>query len=239
MELPYNTTISRDLLKHGGQFEDPVAQWSVKRRWVAEAFEALERAGYTIGSAYTAVKDPAKARFLYRDRLWQGADMVGLGVASFGHINGVHVQNVDTWETYSAAIDRGEIPLGRAYRPTAEERMIREFVLQLKTRLGSPRATSRASTGVNVLRALSRSAGVARGRRPPRVGRRRTSSRSRGTRCCASTRSCRGSFSRSTRGFDIRRSSRAQGSGGQGTRAEPNVRASPAFAWDLKALLMP
>jgi oxygen-independent coproporphyrinogen-3 oxidase len=132
MELPYNTTISKDLLKHGGQFDEPVAQWSVKRRWVAQAFEALERAGYTVGSAYTAVKDPSTTKFLYRDRLWQGADMVGLGVASFGHVNGVHVQNVDTWEKYSAALERGEIPLGRAYRPTAEERMIREFVLQLK-----------------------------------------------------------------------------------------------------------
>jgi oxygen-independent coproporphyrinogen-3 oxidase len=115
MELPYNTTISKDLLKHGGQFADPVAAWAVKRRWVREAFEALER-----------------ARFLYRDRLWQGADMVGLGVASFGHINKVHVQNLDTWETYSAALKHGEIPLWRAYRPTEEERMIREFVLQLK-----------------------------------------------------------------------------------------------------------
>jgi oxygen-independent coproporphyrinogen-3 oxidase len=132
MELPYNTTISKDLLKRGGQFADPVAAWATKRRWVQEAFEALEQAGYTVGSAYTAVKDPAKARFLYRDRLWQGADMVGLGVASFGHINGVHLQNVDTWETYSAALERGEIPLGRAYRPTDEERMIREFILQLK-----------------------------------------------------------------------------------------------------------
>jgi oxygen-independent coproporphyrinogen-3 oxidase len=61
--------------------------------------------------------------------------MVGLGVASFGHINGVHVQNFDTWETYSAAIRRGELPLSRAYRPTDEERFIREFILQLK--LGS------------------------------------------------------------------------------------------------------
>ena len=31
--------------------------------------------------------------------------MVGLGVASFGHVNGVHMQNLDTWETYSEAID--------------------------------------------------------------------------------------------------------------------------------------
>jgi oxygen-independent coproporphyrinogen-3 oxidase len=132
MELPFNTTISANLLKGGTQFAEPVAPWATKRRWVQEAFEALERAGYHIGSAYTAVKDPAVTRFVYRDRLWQGADLAGLGVASFGHINGVHMQNLDTWESYSRAITRDELPLGRAYRPTAEERMIREFVLQLK-----------------------------------------------------------------------------------------------------------
>ena len=39
---------------------EPVADWATKRRWVDEAFEALERAGYHVGSAYTAVKDPAQ-----------------------------------------------------------------------------------------------------------------------------------------------------------------------------------
>jgi oxygen-independent coproporphyrinogen-3 oxidase len=131
MELPFNTTISRDILEGTRQF-DAVASWSTKRRWVGEAFAALEDAGYHLGSAYTAVKDPSRTRFLYRDRLWQGADLVGLGVASFGHVNGVHMQNLDSWETYSAAVDRGEIPLNRAYRPTDEERVIRELVLQLK-----------------------------------------------------------------------------------------------------------
>src|SRR5207253_3388915 len=122
MELPFNTTISKDLLQGAGRFGEPVASWPTKRRWVGEAFAALERAGYHIGSAYTAVKDPARTKFLYRDRLWQGADMAGLGVASFGHVNGVHVQNKDTWETYSEAVDRGELPLSRAYRPTDDER---------------------------------------------------------------------------------------------------------------------
>ena len=61
--------------------------------------------------------------------------MAGLGVASFGHLNGTHMQNFDRWETYSEAVRGGEIPLARAYRPTDEERMIREFILQLK--LGS------------------------------------------------------------------------------------------------------
>ena len=150
MELPFNTTISGNLLKHTGRFEEKVASWSTKRRWVKEAFEQLEAAGYYVRSAYTAVKNPDKTRFLYTDRLWQGADMIGLGVASFGHINRVHVQNRDTWETYAAAVDNGEIPLSRAYRPTDEERMIREFILQMKS--GSVRpAYFEEKYGVNVL----------------------------------------------------------------------------------------
>ncbi len=137
MELPFNTTISNDRLRGGGQFSEAAADWATKRRWVDQAFGALERVGYTVGSAYTAVKDPARTTFVYRDRLWQGADLAGLGVASFGHVNGVHMQNLDSWGPYVAAINEGRLPLNRAYRPTDEERLIRELVLQLK--LGSIR----------------------------------------------------------------------------------------------------
>jgi oxygen-independent coproporphyrinogen-3 oxidase len=149
MELPFNTTISSNLLKKTGRFDQAVATWATKRRWVQEAFEALEARGYHVRSAYTAVRDRS-TRFVYVDRLWQGADMVGLGVASFGHVSGVHIQNVDTWEAYVGAIEGGELPLSRAYKPTGEERMIREFVLQLK--LGSLRPEYfRNKYGVNVL----------------------------------------------------------------------------------------
>jgi len=151
MELPYNTTISSDVLQGTGRFQEHVASWATKRRWVGEAFEALQSAGYTIGSAYTAVKNPERAKFIYRDRLWQGADLAGLGVASFGHLNGVHMQNLDTWETYSSKIRDGALPLSRAYRPDSEERLIRELVLQLK--LGRVRPPYFAEKyGVDILR---------------------------------------------------------------------------------------
>jgi oxygen-independent coproporphyrinogen-3 oxidase len=150
MELPFNTTISRDLLKGTHRFAEPVADWATKRRWVREAFAALEAAGYHVGSAYTAVKDPSRTRFVYRDRLWQGADLVGMGVASFGHVNGVHVQNLDTWEAYGGAVERGLLPLARAFRPSPEERMIRELVLQLKRGAVRP-AYFREKHGVSVL----------------------------------------------------------------------------------------
>jgi len=132
MELPYNTTISKDVLKGLGQFTQPIATWATKRRWVQEAFASLQAAGYHIASAYTAVRNPSRTRFVYTDRLWQGADLLALGVASFGHISGVHVQNLDSWEAYNGAVQAGRLPLSRAYRPTEEERMIREFILQLK-----------------------------------------------------------------------------------------------------------
>ena len=82
MEIPYNTTIFKEM-RADGRAVAPVANWRTKREWVSYAFAELEHAGYTVTSAYTAVKDPAKARFLYRDLLWTGADMIGLGVASF------------------------------------------------------------------------------------------------------------------------------------------------------------
>ena len=132
MELPFNTTISSGMLKGARQFDDTVAPWSTKQRWVAEAFHALEGAGYSVGSAYTAIKDPSRTTFVYRDRLWQGADLVGLGVASFGHLSGVHVQNMDSWTGYAESVRAGRLPLNRAYQPTDEEKLIRELVLQLK-----------------------------------------------------------------------------------------------------------
>ena len=120
-----------------------------KRRWLEQAFAEFESAGYTIASAYTAVKDPSVTKFIYRDRLWQGADLAGLGVASFGHINGVHIQNLDSWGPYAAAVKEDRLPLHRAYRPTDEERLIREVVLQLK--LGSIRSSYfRQKYGVDI-----------------------------------------------------------------------------------------
>ena len=131
MEIPYNTTIFKEM-KIQGQTVAPVADWQTKREWVRYAFAELERAGYTVGSAYTAVKDPSRTRFLYRDMLWAGADMIGLGVASFSHVHGTHFQNDHEFGPYCARIRQGEIPIYRALTLTQEQRMIRELILQMK-----------------------------------------------------------------------------------------------------------
>src|SRR5437763_15743757 len=129
MEIPYNTTIYQRM-KAEGKLVAPVADWETKRAWVDYGWNELSRAGYKVASAYTAVKDPAKTKFLYRDRLWAGADLLALGVASFGHIGGTHYQNHADFEPYLARLEAGELPIGRALTPNNDERLIREFILQ-------------------------------------------------------------------------------------------------------------
>lgn len=131
MEIPYNTTIYKDMHAQGNEIA-PVAGWQKKRDWVTYAFAQLEANGYTITSAYTAVKDPEKTKFVYRDQLWTGADLIGMGVASFSHIGGTHFQNQHNLEPYLEKLNAGELPIYRALTPKPEERLIRELLLQSK-----------------------------------------------------------------------------------------------------------
>ncbi len=185
MEIPYNTTIYQQM-KAEGKLVAPVADWDTKRAWVNYAFSELEKVGYTVASAYTAVRSGSKnmgstghlpvssgdspdetsgtsqlntgvllsstpsgvplggspsgtggspvppTQFIYRDKLWAGADLLSLGVASFGHFSGTHYQNHHDFETYVTKITQGELPIYRALTPTDDEKLIREFVLQLK-----------------------------------------------------------------------------------------------------------
>jgi oxygen-independent coproporphyrinogen-3 oxidase len=130
MELPFNTIYSQDILT--GHHETPVANWPTKRAWVNYAFDQLNNAGYELSSAYTMVKDPGQVNFSYRDSLWHGADLLATGVASFGHISGVHYQNHTEWAGYVVALDQNRLPLYRALRPTQDQLLIREMILQLK-----------------------------------------------------------------------------------------------------------
>ena len=130
MELPFNTVYSKDIL--GGEIETPIADWPTKRRWVDYAFGELESAGYHVSSAYTMVKDPRKVNFSYRDHLWRGSDLVATGIASFGHLSGVHYQNNPEWNAYIEPLEAGELPLNRALRLTPHQALVREMILQLK-----------------------------------------------------------------------------------------------------------
>lgn len=131
MELPYNTVYSKSVL--GGTFDLPLADWPTKRAWHDYAFSELAAAGYVLSSAYTMVKPKGpSSRFVYRDSVWHGSDMVGAGVASFSHLSGVHFQNVAGWSEYLETLAERRLPLARGLAITGRERLTREMILQLK-----------------------------------------------------------------------------------------------------------
>jgi len=166
MELPYNTVYSQGILS--GSLASPVADWETKRAWQDYAFDELAAAGYEVSSAYTMVRrnpetGEARARFVYRDSLWQGADMVSAGVASFGHLSGVHFQNVSSWGEYLGRLEEGKLPLARAFTTNATERLTREFILQLKLGIVDP-GYFRNKFGVDPLDAFGEALGRLRDR---------------------------------------------------------------------------
>jgi oxygen-independent coproporphyrinogen-3 oxidase len=130
MELPFNAVYSRQILDGSAM---PVADWATKREWHHYAFEQLAEAGYEISSAYTMVKRERPGRFVYRDSVWRGCDLIGLGVSSFSHVGGVHYQNASRWDLYLVGVESGELPIDRAFATDERERLTREMILQLKT----------------------------------------------------------------------------------------------------------
>lgn len=132
LELPFNTRFTKSLLD--GDLMLSVADWDTKRRWNDYAVEQFSKAGYEVSSAYTMVKNKETSPFVYRNSVWQGCDLVGMGVASFSHLSGVHFQNLDGWGEYLAKLrsEDAELPLGRARLTTEDERLTRELILQLK-----------------------------------------------------------------------------------------------------------
>jgi len=131
MELPYNTTISRDILNKG--IESPIAGWTAKRHWLDYAFEQFVAHDYDIAGADIVATKKKTCRFIYRDALWHGGDMIGIGVSSFSHFGGVNFQNAHNFEEYVRILNEDRLPLLRAVSLTPKQRLIREMVLQLKT----------------------------------------------------------------------------------------------------------
>lgn len=146
LEIPRNTSLFHRLANRA---LPPPADWAVKRSRLDTAFGMLEHAGYSVRSAYAAVRDPDRVGFMYQDAQYHGADLLGLGVASFSYLTGLHFQNLSRLEEYIESLARGELPFARGHALNIEEQMVREFVLQLK--LGSvDRRYFREKFGIDV-----------------------------------------------------------------------------------------
>ena len=102
------------------------------------------------------VKDTHKVNFSYRDNLWHGTDLLATGVASFGHVSGVHYQNQTEWGDYIGdLLEHGQLPLYRGTAadaapaarprddPAAQDGLARRGLLPPQVRRRNPRRMAR------------------------------------------------------------------------------------------------
>lgn len=152
LEIPHNTPLYRRLRAEPAAARP--ASWPEKQARLTRGFERLRAAGYELRSAYTAAAGARARQFVYQDELYAGADLLGLGASSFSYLDGLHFQNHARLESYFDALSRGLRPVARAYDLDADERLVREFVLQLKL-LRVPLAPLRARFGARALDSLA------------------------------------------------------------------------------------
>jgi len=148
LEIPLNTPLWKSV--RDDTLTADLPSWETKRARLRDGRDRLERAGYTMASAYAAVRDPARHRFVYQTEQYHGADLLGIGASAFSHLDGFNQQNQTSLEDYLSLVARGEFPLGRSCSMDGRERMVREFVLQLKLG-GCQRSYFQAKFGVDVL----------------------------------------------------------------------------------------
>jgi oxygen-independent coproporphyrinogen-3 oxidase len=130
LEIPHHTPLARSL--RDGTLVGALPTWAEKRTRLAYAFTRLQGAGYALRSAYAAAKNTRHRRFAYQEEQYRGADLLGIGASAFSYFAGAHFQNVASLESYLAEVGNGRLPVGRAYLLSDAERLVREFVLQLK-----------------------------------------------------------------------------------------------------------
>jgi len=130
LEVPLNTPLYRAL--RDGQVDAELPDWPTKHERLRRAFDRLEACGYTIRSAYSAVKDPERHRFVYQDEQYGGADLLGIGASSFSFLGGIHHQNHASLRRYVEAVEQGHLAITRAHVLDPAEQAVRSFMLQLK-----------------------------------------------------------------------------------------------------------
>ena len=105
----------------------------------------LAAAGYHVSSGNELVRIPRRIGSSTATTCSAGRIILAAGVSSFGHLQGVHYQNLDQLEEYLDTVEGGELPINRAMRPTPHQLLIREFVLQMKEGRVAARHSARNS----------------------------------------------------------------------------------------------
>jgi oxygen-independent coproporphyrinogen-3 oxidase len=114
------------------------------------AVDKLEGAGYLQTTGHSFVRR-VEDDHIQRNELWgNSGELLGMGVSSYGYLNGTVFQNTSDWGTYVGKVTNGESPVARGLKLNSRQKMARDLILGLKV-LKLNRPAFRRRHGFDVL----------------------------------------------------------------------------------------
>lgn len=130
-EVFYNTTMFTGL-RHGKDLVPALITDDEEARHIRYAHDRLQReGGYVVANCLHLLKDPKYGDLHYRC-LWEGEELKGLGLSAHSSCEGVLHQNASELPEYYSQLDAGRLPIRRARRLTARDRLSQWMVYGLK-----------------------------------------------------------------------------------------------------------
>ncbi|UII27569.1 hypothetical protein LVD15_03845 [Fulvivirga maritima] len=110
---------------HGKQIELPTAEREAE--FMEFAIDKLIDEGYDMWSTFAFTKDGSQSKYI--EYTWRGEDMIAYGVSSFGKIDNVNYQNLNTTFLYYQRLKNKEMPIFRSYSLSAKDLIVKELLL--------------------------------------------------------------------------------------------------------------
>lgn len=99
---------------------------------VREGYKRIIQSGYTLANHFSFYSDK-KYDHIHRREIWNGAEMLGIGLSSHSSINGYLYQNEAIYESYLQCLNKRELPIKRCHKMTINEKRAQKMILGLKT----------------------------------------------------------------------------------------------------------
>ncbi len=99
--------------------------------YAVAGYKKLLDYGYFFMDNYTFMYSP-EYRHVQRNELWNGADMIGIGLSAHSYFNGHIYQNENQMENYQQKLNKNELAIQKSHKITTKEKMIRQLTFGLK-----------------------------------------------------------------------------------------------------------
>lgn len=102
--------------------------------WIRKGYQFLLSQGYILADNFSFTKSDA-TRHIHRKATWEGETMVGMGLSSHSCIRQQRClyQNSSNMQTYKSEVEKGKLPINRAYKYSVKEQMIQRIIFGIKS----------------------------------------------------------------------------------------------------------